>query len=66
MFPQLFGLAGSQTPVLLVFLDLICAALTGGSISQILNRERRRRLRHKAFKAHYARAMEDFPELAAR
>jgi hypothetical protein len=66
MFPQLPVLAGGPTPLLLVIIDLICALLTGGSTSQILNRERRRRLRRKAATAHYARCLEDFPELAAR
>jgi len=64
MFPQFFGLAGSQTPLLLVLFDVSCALFTGGSVSRILSRERRRRQRREAASHHYARCMEDFPELA--
>ena len=35
MFPQLFELVGVQTPVHLVVIDTICAALTGDSASGI-------------------------------
>jgi hypothetical protein len=42
MFPQLFQLAGAQTPSLLVFIDLSLATLTGASRARILRRERRR------------------------
>jgi len=45
MFPQLFQYAGAQAPLLLLYLDLQLAALTGASTSQILHRNRRRSLR---------------------
>ena len=48
MFPQLFQLAGAQTPSLLVFIDLSLATLTGASRSQIVRRERRRLRRCEA------------------
>lgn len=64
MFSQLFGLVGAQSPTLLVFIDLFCTAITGGSVSRVLRRERRRRLRAKTAASHYTRSVEDFPELA--
>ena len=66
MFPQLFGLAGVLTPSLPLYIDLLCTFLTGGSVAKILKREQRRRLRRKTLSSHYARCLEDFPELAAR
>lgn len=64
MFPQLFGLAAVQTPFLLLFIDLSWAVLTGDSVSRILRRERRRRVRRQSASHHYARCLEDFPELS--
>ena len=65
MLPPLLWV-GAQTPSFLVFFDCICAVLTGSPVSKILHRERRRRQRREAALDHYVRAMEDFPELAAR
>jgi hypothetical protein len=66
MFPPLLRYVGAQAPSFLVLFDCICALFTGSSISKILHRERRRRQRREAALDHYVRAMEDFPELAAR
>ena len=63
MIPQLFDLACAPTRALLIFLEVGLAAFTGGSISRILHRERRRRERREAARRHYTRSMEDFPEL---
>lgn len=54
--------ASAQTPLLLA-VDLLCAVFTGASIPQVLAREQRRRRRRDAAWVHYARCMEDFPEL---
>ena len=55
--------ASPQTPLVLLAVDLMCAVFSGASIPQLLARERRRRRRHEAARLHYARCMEDFPEL---
>ena len=65
MFLQLFGLAGVQTPLLLIFIESIFAVLTRGTFARSLRRERRRRLRRETASLHYVRSMEDFPELAS-
>jgi hypothetical protein len=66
MFPQLFGMASAQTSFLLVLVEVFLAVLTGDSASRVLHRARRRRERREAAMRHYARSMEEFPELAAR
>jgi len=63
MIPPLYDLAYAQTRTLLMFIDMSLAAITGGSVSRILRRERRRRERREAARRHYTRSMEDFPEL---
>ena len=66
MFLPLLRHVGAQMPSFLVLFDCICALFSGSSVSRILHRERRRRRRREATLDHYVRAMEDFPELAAR
>lgn len=64
----LFGLAEAQSSWLLLLAEMTSAALTGGSVSRVLRRERRRRQRQRSMAAleHYVRAMEEFPELTRR
>mgnify|MGYP003586785123 CR=1 FL=1 len=64
LLPLLFRLFSAQSQFLLVTLEVLCASVAGGSTADVLRRARRRSQRREAASRHYARSLEDFPELS--